>query len=419
MLDFLRRLFSRKNEKYNTNSSSFSDMSFQIAQIPPAPTTPAPRMSLRRFSPMTYLPPNDYTVIDLETTGLDACICEILEIGAIRFRQHQEVERFHSYIRPEGAISEESVSVHHITWAKVYQAPSLEEVSSSLFSFLGNDILVGYNIGFDIKFLQTHLGMNIKNKSFDVLPFIRSVVENLPNYKLDTVKNYFRVFVSSHSALSDCVATAQVFQKALDTPKGQEYVRQQQAEAEAEARLKAEHDAILAKRKAAKAQEPSQKELRALSKKMQGTKLDYFKVVFSMLSEAGISTKEIKMSAPPRYENGCDLLQYGWHSFFGVKDQGNLKYILLPIPQEDIQCTYPCTQASMNEGVSSTRIYVQSPDDLLTLKSYIIAAYKKARSDEMERISELERAQQERDESLHQLAEEIKLKLKEKQNGGI
>ena len=185
-----------------------------------APTKPAPRMQLLKYFCETDVPPTDYTVIDLETSGLDACRSEILEIGAIRYRNHHPIARYHTFVRPEGFIPREASRVNHITWITVCKAPYLSDISERLLTFLGNDTLIGFNISFDIKFLQTRLGQSIRNPAFDVLAFVREVEPNLPHYKLNDLRRHFSVHGTPHTALGDCMATAAIFQKCLATPEG-------------------------------------------------------------------------------------------------------------------------------------------------------------------------------------------------------
>ena len=44
--------------------------------------------------------PDNYTVIDLETTGLDTNFSDIIEIGAIKIRKNQIVESYSTLIQP-------------------------------------------------------------------------------------------------------------------------------------------------------------------------------------------------------------------------------------------------------------------------------------------------------------------------------
>lgn len=208
----------------------------QNANSADAPHGPATQMPLRRFYHETEIPPDgDYTVLDVETTGIDACTYEILELGAVRVREHKGVEEFHSLVRPEGAIPQRASDINGITWAKVRNAPVLENVLPQFLEFLGQDVLVGYNVGFDIKFIQTRSGQSIKNTVFDVLPFVRMCI-NLDRYRLEDVKQYFCLDGRSHSAVDDCLTTMSVLEKCLALPLGQALFQGQQVQA----RIKAE-----------------------------------------------------------------------------------------------------------------------------------------------------------------------------------
>lgn len=43
---------------------------------------------------------SDYVVIDTETTGLDTDFCEIIEIAAIKVKNHEIVDTFSSLVKP-------------------------------------------------------------------------------------------------------------------------------------------------------------------------------------------------------------------------------------------------------------------------------------------------------------------------------
>lgn len=62
-----------------------------------------------------------FVVFDTETTGLYPWRDRIIEIGAVRFRDGEPVETFHSMIDPEMHIPEKVSQINHITtarWAK-------------------------------------------------------------------------------------------------------------------------------------------------------------------------------------------------------------------------------------------------------------------------------------------------------------
>ena len=50
--------------------------------------------------------PEDYVVLDLETTGLSSKENEIIELSALRIRDRKVVEEFSELVKPESLISD-------------------------------------------------------------------------------------------------------------------------------------------------------------------------------------------------------------------------------------------------------------------------------------------------------------------------
>lgn len=196
------------------------------------PAKDAPRKSLRRFYEKCTGIPSDYTVIDIETSGLDACTCEILEIGAVKVRNNVETERYQTYIKPVGKIQKSASDVNGLTWKKLYNQPLLENIKTSFFDFIGDDILVGHNIGFDIKFIQTRFEVTLPNKCFDTLEWSRIAFPDLDNYKLDTLRSAFSVGGTAHSAIGDCITTHRLLQRIAESGVKNEIMPKKQTHAE-------------------------------------------------------------------------------------------------------------------------------------------------------------------------------------------
>ena len=96
--------------------------------------------------------PLDYTVVDLETTGLDPTIDGIIELGAIRVRGGHPVEEYSSLIDPGFELDEFIVSLTGITNDDLSSAPDILQALPSFLDFLGDDPIVGPNVGFDLGF---------------------------------------------------------------------------------------------------------------------------------------------------------------------------------------------------------------------------------------------------------------------------
>lgn len=206
----------------SSKSPSSKDANKKNRQIP---TGPAPYRPLNsHYWETVDIPEGDFTVIDVETTGLDPRCDDILEIGAIRYRGWVEDARYQSYICPLGNLNPEAQRRNHITWGDVSSAPLLSEEFPNFLEFIGDDLLLGYNVGYDIKFIQTRTGISVSNITFDVLAFARgSIISH--NYKLDTLRDRYALSGPRHTALGDCDSTAQAFFHILKEPSAQTEIK--------------------------------------------------------------------------------------------------------------------------------------------------------------------------------------------------
>jgi DNA polymerase III epsilon subunit family exonuclease len=99
-----------------------------------------------------------FTVIDLETTGLNAKKNSITEVTAIQFRNGEEVGKYSTLVKPNEPISEEVEMLTGISNDMVRNAPALIQVLSELSGFVGEaPLIVGHNVSFDINFLREKL----------------------------------------------------------------------------------------------------------------------------------------------------------------------------------------------------------------------------------------------------------------------
>lgn len=97
-----------------------------------------------------------FTVIDLETTGLDPLVDSIVEMAAIRLEGGVETARWESLVDPgPGAIvSDASLALHGLGLEQLRGAPSLEAALASLRDFVAGSAIVAHNAPFDLGFLH-------------------------------------------------------------------------------------------------------------------------------------------------------------------------------------------------------------------------------------------------------------------------
>lgn len=163
-------------------------------------------------------PLQDYTVIDVETTGLKADLCEITEISGVRVRGQKNVAEFSSLVRTLHPIPDNIISLTGISNEMVKDAPELEEVLPAFLEWLGDDVLVGQNIPFDISFLL-HGCRSARIEPFhndyeDTLSFSRLLLPEMPHHRLGNLCDHFGIVnEQAHRSLSDCRATFEVYKR--------------------------------------------------------------------------------------------------------------------------------------------------------------------------------------------------------------
>ncbi len=103
--------------------------------------------------------PLDYVVIDFETTGFNPYNDKIIQVAAVKYRNHELVDQFVSYVNPERSIPDRITSLTGITNYRVSDAPTIEEVLPLFLAFLHTNVIVAHNASFDMRFLKSNVNM--------------------------------------------------------------------------------------------------------------------------------------------------------------------------------------------------------------------------------------------------------------------
>lgn len=168
--------------------------------------------------------PSDYTVIDIETTGLSPEYDKILEIGALRVRDNKVVESFQTFVAPQLEEDEELEyyippyveNLTGITVDMLADAPVIDECLKSFIDFVGDDVIVGHNVNFDINFIYDNLEYNnleaFSNDFVDTLRLSRKAFPELPKHTLEKLREAFNISSEgSHRVIADCYAAIKIY----------------------------------------------------------------------------------------------------------------------------------------------------------------------------------------------------------------
>ena len=124
-----------------------------------------------------------YVALDLETTGLDPQRDAIIEIGALRFEGTEEIDSYSTLINPERRIPNFITDLTGISDRDVAAAPLIDEVIPEVRMFVGNSLVVGHNVSFDLSFLY-HNHVLRGNGGIDTFELSNILVPHARRYSL-------------------------------------------------------------------------------------------------------------------------------------------------------------------------------------------------------------------------------------------
>jgi DNA polymerase-3 subunit epsilon/ATP-dependent DNA helicase DinG len=153
-----------------------------------------------------------YIALDLEATGMQPERDEIIEIGAVKFREGQVLGRWDSLVRSRQPVPYKITQLTGIRTGDVMRAPGMVEIAPQLSRFVGDSPIIGQSIWLDMAMLE-RAGLRLRNILWDTFELATLVVPEAPVYNLRSVASALgiRVNNSSHRALADAELTMQVF----------------------------------------------------------------------------------------------------------------------------------------------------------------------------------------------------------------
>lgn len=163
------------------------------------------RNAKRYMAHRTKLDSKDFVIIDIETDGLDKEKDYIIEIGAVK-SVGGRISEFQSLISYEGTLPKHIVAMTGITTNMLKtNGKNVEVVLKNFKEFIGDLDIIGYNVSFDIEFINIALSkFELENKRYDLMKFVKNEKLFLANYKLQTViKEYGVGNEVPHRALED------------------------------------------------------------------------------------------------------------------------------------------------------------------------------------------------------------------------
>ena len=168
---------------------------------------------------------DEYICFDVETTGLDPKVDDIISIGAVKIKDRQILtsQKFERFVKPKKSLNRSSIKIHHIRECDLQDACEIDEVIEEFLEFIGNSKLVGYYLEFDMamvnRYIKPKLGINLPNKQIEVSAIyydkkIGKIPQGHVDLRFDSIlKDLNLPIMGKHDALNDAIMTAMIFVK--------------------------------------------------------------------------------------------------------------------------------------------------------------------------------------------------------------
>jgi DNA polymerase-3 subunit epsilon/ATP-dependent DNA helicase DinG len=149
--------------------------------------------------------------VDIETTGLNFDEDAIIEIGAVKFKNHRVEDEWSTLINPRRPIPGFISQLTGISNNMVRNAPFLPDVMGDFIAFVGDAPVVGHNISFDLSFLR-QAGALHHNIDIDTYELAAVLMPTATRYNLSGLAQQLGILLpATHRALDDAKVTHYVF----------------------------------------------------------------------------------------------------------------------------------------------------------------------------------------------------------------
>jgi CRISPR-associated protein Cas2 len=154
--------------------------------------------------------PEDFVILDLETTGLDSSTDRIIEIAAIKYNKYEPVEEFDQYVHCDKKLPQTIVKLTGITDDMLSENGVDEaEAVKKVLDFIDILPIIAHNAPFDLGFLAEAMTRNSNERTIppyhDTVKWAKQLERGLADYRLDTLLKFYNISNENrHNAINDC-----------------------------------------------------------------------------------------------------------------------------------------------------------------------------------------------------------------------
>jgi DNA polymerase-3 subunit epsilon len=166
----------------------------------------------------TKLEDQTFCIVDIETTAGNAKNGQIIEIGAIKYKNNQVIEKYESLVNTR-EIPRKVQELTGITPEMTFDAPSIKTVLEEFKIFLEDDVFVAHAISFDYKFISDSMKKydlgELFNRRLCTIDLSEKLIQT-ERYGLRYLKEHLSIEDENHHrAYSDAYCTTMVLQECL------------------------------------------------------------------------------------------------------------------------------------------------------------------------------------------------------------
>ena len=179
-----------------------------------------------------------YVVVDVEGNGHQPP--ELVELAVVPIVGGVVGEPTSWLVKPEHPIRYFATSVHGLSTKDVADCPRIADITPDVLESLDAPALVAHTAYVDVDVLRRELDKWQPPEVFDTLKLARRLVPELPNYKLGTLVEHFKLAeglpdeLKPHRATYDALVTARLFVHLATKADSLEELRGQPPEKDAE-----------------------------------------------------------------------------------------------------------------------------------------------------------------------------------------
>ncbi len=160
-----------------------------------------------------------FCVVDIETNGNNVQEGQIIEIGALKYKNGDILDKYESLVYAK-QIPTYVQGVTNINPQMLVNAPRLEDVLQEFKIFLAADVFVAHDVNFDYNFISDlfekfDLG-KLQNRKLCTIKLAKRTIK-APRYGLDYLKELLNINIpNQHRAYSDALSASYVLKESLE-----------------------------------------------------------------------------------------------------------------------------------------------------------------------------------------------------------